>query len=56
MTLTDILIAAVIALIITAVIIYIVRKKRQGVKCIGCPSESSCKPKEGKSGGCDCSH
>lgn len=44
----DILIIAVIALIIGLVIWYVIRAKKKGVKCIGCPNGATC----GKTGGC----
>lgn len=46
----NILILVIIAAILAAVIAYIVRAKKQGAKCIGCPYAKSC----GKcgSGGC----
>ena len=34
-----------IALIISSVIIYIVRAKRKGIKCIGCPDAKTCSTK-----------
>lgn len=51
MTLTDIIVIAVIALIVGAAVGYIVKAKRKGQKCIGCPYASSCP--SGKSG-CGC--
>ena len=35
----------VIFLIISSVIIYIVKAKRKGVKCIGCPDAKTCATK-----------
>ena len=34
-----------IVLIITGVIVYIVKAKRKGVKCIGCPDAKTCSTK-----------
>ena len=34
-----------IVLIITGVIVYIVKAKRNGVKCIGCPDAKTCSTK-----------
>ena len=39
---TDIVIAAVILVIIAAAAGYVIRAKKSGVKCIGCPSADSC--------------
>lgn len=50
MKLIDVVIVAVIALILGAVIFYIRRAKKKGVKCIGCPSGSTC---SGNCSGCD---
>ena len=36
----------VIFLIISSVIIYIVKAKRKGVKCIGCPDAKTCATKK----------
>jgi hypothetical protein len=51
MTLTDIIVIAVIGLIVGAAVGYIVKAKRKGQTCIGCPYSSSCP--SGK-GGCGC--
>ena len=39
---TDIIVIAIIALIIGAATFYIIRAKRRGAKCIGCPYAKSC--------------
>ena len=44
----EIISAAVIVLIIGCAIAYIVKAKKDGKKCIGCPDSSSC------SGKCSC--
>ena len=33
----DYIVIAIVALIVVAIIIYLVRQKKKGVKCIGCP-------------------
>ena len=43
----------IIILIIAAAITYIVKEKKKGTKCIGCPSAGACAKKAG--GGCTCS-
>ncbi len=50
---TDIIVSAVIVLIIGGAVFYIVKAKKNGKKCIGCPDGCSCSSK-GKSGGCGC--
>ena len=47
---TDYIVIGVILLVIGAAVGYIVKAKRSGKKCIGCPYSDSC----GKSGGCGC--
>ena len=45
---TDLIVIAVVLIILGLAAGYIVRAKRHGVKCIGCPSGKTC----GKSGCC----
>ena len=42
------IVAGILVLIIGAAVLYIVKAKKKGVKCIGCPDGATC----GKSGGC----
>ena len=49
MGLTDMIIIGVIALIVGGAVAYIIRSKKNGKNCIGCPDSSSCKS---GSGGC----
>jgi len=42
----DLIVIAILAVVITAVIVYIVRQKKKGKKCIGCPYSGS--------GSCSC--
>lgn len=39
---SSIIVALVIVAILAGVVIYIVREKKKGTKCIGCPSGKSC--------------
>ena len=48
MTIADYIVLAIIALAIGGAVAYIVRAKKSGQKCIGCPYAKSC------SGGCNC--
>lgn len=51
----DIVIIAVIVLILGLVTFFLYRSKKKGVKCIGCPSGTSCSGKCGNcSGECHC--
>ena len=55
----EIIAIVLIALIIGGSVFYIVKAKKSGRKCIGCPNGCSCKAKDGKTtSGCngDCCH
>lgn len=47
----DIIAIAAIALIIGGAIFYIIKAKKSGKKCIGCPDGCSCSAKDGKKKG-----
>ena len=58
----DFIVIAVIALVVGGALAYIIKAKKSGKKCIGCPDSSSCSSKTGgcSSGcsgctGCSCS-
>ncbi|MBR6502316.1 MAG: FeoB-associated Cys-rich membrane protein [Clostridia bacterium] len=42
MKLGDYVILGIVTMIVVAVITYIIRQKKKGVKCIGCPHGKSC--------------
>ncbi len=44
----NIVLFIVIAVILALAVAYVVRAKKKGVKCIGCPNSKSC------SGSCNC--
>ena len=48
---TDIIVIAVVVVIAFFAVRYIVRAKKSGKKCIGCPDGGSC---SGSCVGCDC--
>lgn len=51
---TDIIIVAVIVLVVGGALTYIIRSKKNGQKCIGCPDSKTCSKKGCKSCGlCD---
>ena len=57
---TDIIAIPIIILIIGGALLYIIKAKKSGVKCIGCPHGKTCKNKKnsccsGKTN-CNCSH
>ena len=48
MNLVDYIIIAIVALIVGGATAYIIKAKKSGMKCVGCPHSKSC------SGGCSC--
>jgi hypothetical protein len=42
MTLTDWIVIGVLVLIIAGITVYIVKSKKSGKKCVGCPYSSTC--------------
>ena len=56
MVLKDIVIAVVLLAVLTMSIGYIIKAKKSGAKCIGCPSSKECSEKHSEySCGCGCS-
>lgn len=52
---TDFIIIAILVVIIGSATAYIMKAKKRGVKCIGCPEGSSCAHKSSEaSSGCGC--
>ena len=51
----DVIISVVIVAVVAAAIVYIVRAKRRGVKCIGCPSQCNCSKQSNDAHSCGCS-
>ena len=50
---TDIIVVAILVVVLGSAIGYIIKAKKSGRKCIGCPE--SCCPSNGQSGSCGCS-
>ena len=50
---TDVIVVAIVGLIVGLATGYIVRAKRRGRKCIGCPDGSAC---SGSCQSCNCSY
>lgn len=48
------IVGAIIVVILGLAVGYIVRAKKSGAKCIGCPSEGSCPSKKGGQSECCC--
>jgi len=51
---TNFLLAAVIIAIIGGAIAYIIKEKKRGVRCIGCPSAGQCSRKHCEGSSCSC--
>ena len=45
----DLIVIIILALVVGAAVLYIVRAKKRGAKCIGCPDGGTC---SGNCGGC----
>lgn len=48
----DFIVILVLVLILGAAITYIVKAKKRGVKCIGCPDGKACSHAQDKASGC----
>ena len=53
MTAVDLIVLAVLAALVLGAAAYVVRAKKRGVKCIGCPSGGACS-RHGGQEGCGC--
>lgn len=54
MTGADIIVLAVVLAIVGLAIGYIIKKKKSGAKCIGCPSGGCCPSKQDETCSCGC--
>lgn len=52
--LENIILGTIIVVIVGAEIAYIIKSKKSGAKCIGCPAAGNCSSNKEKSGGCGC--
>lgn len=50
----DFVLAGIVVVIIGAAVIYIVKAKKSGVKCIGCPAGGNCSGKCNSTDGAEC--
>lgn len=50
----DFIIVVVLAALVGAAVIYIVKAKKSGVKCIGCPAAGGCSHNSTSGCGCGC--
>ncbi|MBR5596423.1 MAG: FeoB-associated Cys-rich membrane protein [Lachnospiraceae bacterium] len=51
---SDLIVAVVILVIISLAIIYIVKEKKKGTACIGCPHAGTCGNKKSSGDECGC--
>lgn len=51
---TNLIVAGVLLIIVGAAIWYIVKSKKNGVKCIGCPAGGKCSGNCGEDSDCGC--
>lgn len=50
----NIIVIAVVSVMIGAAIAYIVKEKKKGVKCIGCPAAAECAKRQNAASDCGC--
>ena len=48
----DLIIVGILLIILGAAVVYIVKAKKSGAKCIGCPDSGSCSHGQSGAGGC----
>lgn len=50
----DLIVAMLVLMIIAAAVAYIIRAKKKGARCIGCPAAGKCSGKSGAASECCC--
>ena len=50
----DLIVAGILLIIVGAAISYIIKAKKSGAKCIGCPAGGKCSGKKDGHSGCGC--
>lgn len=50
----DLIVIGIVLLIVGAAMAYIIKEKKKGVKCIGCPAAGTCGKAHQKDSGCGC--
>ena len=50
----DLIVIGIVLLIVGAAMAYIIKEKKKGVKCIGCPAAGTCGKMNQKDSGCGC--
>ena len=51
---SDFIVIGILLIIIGAAVAYIIKAKKSGVKCIGCPAGGTCSGKSNGTSGCSC--
>ncbi len=51
---TDVIVAIILLVIIGIAVVYIIKAKKKGVKCIGCPAAGKCAGAKGGNSKCNC--
>lgn len=49
----DFLIIAIVFIVLAVAIVHIIKEKKKGTRCIGCPAAGTCSQNHGE-GGCSC--
>lgn len=50
----NIMVVGILIILIGAAVVYMVKEKKRGVKCIGCPAGGNCPHNKGSRSGCSC--
>ena len=53
---TDIILILILCAIAAAIVFYLIREKKRGVTCVGCPYARECAKKRNGNCGCGSSH
>lgn len=51
---TDIIIVLITLMIVGGAVLYIVKEKKKGTRCIGCPAAGNCSAHKGGKNTCSC--
>ena len=50
----NVIVAAILFIIVGAAVVYIIKEKKKGTVCIGCPHAGSCASKKDGNSQCNC--
>lgn len=50
----DLIVIGILLIIIGAAVVYIIRAKKSGAKCIGCPAGGNCSSRKSGHSECEC--